>query len=461
LGCDQKEHTNQILAMIVSIYADSKKQTDKLIEDIKKQLIKRKYKVDALVIKLGTAPKNSKNPYINASYDTHSRYKYLNQLNKYVGANNVLLVQGQIIDTILREAKNLKNTDEIPKYTQWLMNSEFVSYSLPQVDLCVITSENNTVKEITKTLSKLPELNNKILLSKNTSKIVETIIKPKKKTHHSKLNLYECLQIRANHAELPIVIQDASKAKMANKDLDKLREKYIAKLGINSYGAFISLPLSTITNISKINNNLPKTHNYSTEKVVEAIAKESFYPKNDQKIKPTFLNEIEFTAFVGKIYNAQLDLIGLNKRRRLLETVVNNIDGNNIGTTPFYNFEGKISYYDFLLLTNIITLNAEWEIPSAKYGFVDVGDEAESNSLEEIFDQSTFIISTSKNNNPISSLLLGHINYFYLNLDLTNTIKLLKKGNKLKGSEYLSKYISELINDFSNRFPVLFETIKS
>ncbi len=461
MGCDQKEHTNQILAMIVSIYADSKKQTDKLIEDIKKQLIKRKYKVDALVIKLGTAPKNSKNPYINASYDTHSRYKYLNQLNKYVGANNVLLVQGQIIDTILREAKNLKNTDEIPKYTQWLMNSEFVSYSLPQVDLCVITSENNTVKEITKTLSKLPELNNKILLSKNTSKIVETIIKPKKKTHHSKLNLYECLQIRANHAELPIVIQDASKAKMANKDLDKLREKYIAKLGINSYGAFISLPLSTITNISKINNNLPKTHNYSTEKVVEAIAKESFYPKNDQIIKPTFLNEIEFTAFVGKIYNAQLDLIGLNKRRRLLETVVNNIDGNNIGTTPFYNFEGKISYYDFLLLTNIITLNAEWEIPSAKYGFVDVGDEAESNSLEEIFDQSTFIISTSKINNPIGSLLLGHINYFYLNLDLNNTIKLLKKGNKLKGSEYLSKFISELINDFSNKFPVLYETIKS
>jgi hypothetical protein len=447
--------------MIVSIYADSKKQTDKLIEDIKKQLIKRKYKVDALVIKLGTAPKNSKNPYINASYDTHSRYKYLNQLNKYIGANNVLLVQGQIIDTILREAKNLKNTDEIPKYTQWLMNSEFISYSLPQVDLCVIASENNTFKEITKTLSKLPELNNIILLSKNTSKIVETIIKPKKNTHHSKLNLYECLQIRANNEELPIVIQDASKAKMANKDLEKLREKYIAKLGINSYGAFISLPLSTITNISKINNNLPKTHNYSTEKVVEAIAKESFYPKNDQKIKPTFLNEIEFTAFVGKIYNAQLDLIGLNKRRRLLETVVNNIDGNNIGTTPFYNFEGKISYYDFLLLTNIITLNAEWEIPSAKYGFVDVGDEAESNSLEEIFDQSTFIISTSKNNNPISSLLLGHINYFYLNLDLTNTIKLLKKGNKLKGSEYLSKYISELINDFSNRFPVLFETIKS
>lgn len=446
--------------MIVAVYADNRKKASKLIADFSKQLSGQGYEVDSLTVSLGNAPKGINNPYINSVYDIHSRYNHLEALNSFSKTNKVLFVIGQTIETIISQSKYFHEDKAFDSYISWISSLEQSSYLLPSVDINICETSTISTKKTLKKIKGHNNYQNILLYDGDINKTIKKIIsyKPSVKTQNE--SLYKNLVRKAYGHRQPISIAKAANVKLANKQITKLRNRYIKTAGINSYGSFISLPLNCAVNFI----NYPESthmHNASTDRVVSAITNESYYPPESIKFKFDFKNEVSLTEQVGKLYNASLHNISINKRRRLLETIVSNKPNALAANLNFVTINAKLSYYDFLLITNLIKVSALWELPSAKYGFIDVGDEKDSDLLEEIFDQTSFSANASNDYEATKYLLLGHINYFYISLDFYNTTLLLIKGSRLKGSEYLKKILTKLDDEFAARFPVIAEILKS
>jgi hypothetical protein len=446
--------------MIIAVYTDSKKKTTKLLADIKKLLSQKGKKAETLTIALQNAPKHSKNPYINSIYDTNSRYNYRHILKKYSYSKDFIIISGLAIDTIIRESNLIHGKHNFSDYVNWLNTIEQTSYDLPTADINFIDTNNQSTIDLAKDVNKLPIYSGNIFTNTNLKKIINKIESHKPITKNDTLNIYQCLKLRAQGKDINFDIKNSLKANLANKDLTKLRKKYIQNNNITDYGSFISLPLTCQTNIGAT-TNVPKMHSNSIDKVTEAIATDQFYPTEELNVNSAFPNEIQLVSYLGQIYNANLGNLNINKRRRFLEAVIDNIKVSNLSNIPFYRLSVKLSYYDLLLISNIINLKAQWEIPGAKYGYVDVGDNPGSDLLEEMFDQTNFIINSDQNSIAESILLLGHLNYFYVNLDIYNTIIFIKKGSMLKGSQQLNFLLAKLTQDFSERFPIIYETIIS
>ena len=442
--------------MIVAVYADSRKQSTKFISDISKQLSKKNISSEQLVVSLDNAPQDTLSPYIKSSYDTHSRYNHLNIISKYANTKDVLFVMGYQLDTILRESHNIKSNHELRKYSEWLSQQESISYGIPGANLSIILPSPKSDKKDYTRVKKLPAFKNTYFYYGNISKAIKIIIKNKTAKKDDRLSLYKLLIQRATGLSQPIKIANATDIKMPNKDINSLRKKYIQIAGVNSYGAFLSIPLITETDIP---NSEIKMHSQSIEKVISAVATRQFYPERETDISFYYSNEIALTNVISNAYNADLPAIGINKRRRLLETFLLHDEQKALLNFPFIKIQSKLSYYDFLLLTNITTLEAYWELPSAKYGFVDVGDKPGSDILEEIFDLSSFAANSENLDGTVKNLLLGHLNMFYINISLANLILLLNNSKDLNGSEYLINLRQDIIDRFSVKYPLVSEII--
>ncbi len=442
--------------MIVAVYADSRKQTTKFISDVSKQLAKKNITSEQLVVSLDNAPTDRTNSYIRSAYDTHSRFNHLKDFSKFSNNKDVLFVMGHQIDTVLREAAKFKNYAELQEYTDWLVQQETVSYSIPTVDLSIVLPSPKSDKKDYIRVKKLPAFQNTYIYDGNISKTIKLIIKNKTEKKDDRLSLYKLLIQRATGLSQPIKIANATDIKMPNKDINSLRKKYIQIAGVNSYGAFLSIPLITETDIP---NSEIKMHSQSIEKVISAVATRQYYPERETDISFYYSHEIALTNVISNAYNADLPAIGINKRRRLLETIILHKNQTAILNFPFIKIQSKLSYYDFLLLTNIAKIDAYWELPSAKYGYVDVGDGQGADLLEELFDIASFSANSENADGTVTNLLLGHLNVFYMNISLASFILLINNSKELKGSEYLIKLRQRILEEFSVKYPIVAEIL--
>lgn len=449
------------MGKLISITADSRKKSEEIALKVQKNLKTKQKKVAIVYIAIGTAPEYTKSPYISSLYDINERYKHCKSIANKLETNDYVLVVGYSAETKIREIKKLTNNKDIIKYTKWLDNIEFNTYSLKPANLTYLISDNpkDTLHELWRVGRKKYCL---IQTKSSASKIVSDIAKIKTlpadlpyKTLHDVI----CLMSTGIKVDYRLV-----KKHNKNTGLQELisANKLIVKRlkGTNSYIENITIPLGQPV---VIYNHKPiyAQHTKGMLNLFDNLLdKYKLSSSDNDQIVSTPKNEIELSNLIAENYGMQ-DGTNLNysERMRIIENWT--MQPNRVILQGMLKLEVKSSLclYDILILNKYVKPIISWQPLSPIYGYVDCSAPVSVESIvQDTFDKSMLLSATASNDQELF-LLLGHKLQVNIIFDWNDIAILLQESN-INGSELLKTLINNIRNYYNEKFPIYSETIK-